>query len=302
MFLQAVACVEPPDGGDFCGVCRACTLIDQNIHPDVHIIKIEEGERSLKVNQIRDLRAKLSLSPYEAERRMALLFDFHQATEHASNALLKTLEEPPPDVVLVLTASSSESLLPTIVSRCEVISLRSLPTHALAEELIERGEEEELARLIAGLAGGRPGWALKIVQDPGLLEQRANLIDEMVKLVGNGYLERFSYVEDWNERLRRKFRSPEDRRMECLDVLDTWMGFWRDVMLDAFGANESVSNLDRKHEIGTLSRGIPEDKIIHAIHALQSAANAIDSNANIRLALETLMLDLPQLNLQTTES
>jgi DNA polymerase-3 subunit delta' len=301
-FLQALACVDPPQVGDFCGVCRACKLIDNNVHPDLHIVTTEASDRSLKVDQIRNLRAKLSLSPYEAERRMALLIDFHQATEQAANALLKTLEEPPPEVVLILTAFSSESLLPTIVSRCEVITLRSLPTSALTKELIERGEEEKRAQLLAGIAGGRPGWALRIAREPNLLERRASLIDEMMELVGNGRIDRFAYVEDWSESLRRKFGSPEDRRKECLDVLDTWIGFWRDVMLTAFGVDEPVSNVDHKSEIAMLSKGIPEDRIVHALQALQDTANAIDRNANIRLALETLMIDLPHLDFQTIKS
>jgi DNA polymerase-3 subunit delta' len=295
-FFQAMACVDPPETGEYCGLCRACTTIRKMIYPDLHFIGTEKNERSIKVDQIRALRAKLSLSPYEGDRRMALIVGFHQATDQAANALLKTLEEPPSQVVLILTALSAESLLPTIVSRCEVLSLRALPINSLVNELVSRGEDEERARLLAGLSGGRPGCVLNFSDHPDLLVRRSRLIDEMQELIGVGQMERFAYVEDWNERLKKKFPSSEDQRMECMDVLEIWLGFWRDVMLAGYGLNKATSNPDRRSEIMMLSNRIPENQVVKTVHAFQDTIDAIDSNANIRLALETLMLDFPRVD------
>jgi DNA polymerase-3 subunit delta' len=296
-FLQAIACIDAPAEGEYCGLCRACKAIYQQTHPDLHLIAPEENERFIKVDQIRALRAKLSLSPYEGDRRMALIIGFHQATEQAANALLKTLEEPPAEVVLILTALSAESLLPTIVSRCEVISLRSLPITKLVGNLVSQGEDEERARLLAGLSGGRPGFALTLAKNPEQLERRSRLLDEMQQLIAVGRIERFGYVEAWSERLRRKYPSQEDQRKECIDVLELWLGFWRDVMLTRFDSTDAIGNPDRRDEISVLSNHIPESEIGRIVHAFQDTVVAIDNNANIRLALETLMLDLPKVDL-----
>ncbi len=301
-FLQAIACIDPPTEGEYCGVCRACKAINKTIHPDLHLVIPEENERSIKVDQIRALRAKLSLSPYEGDRRIALIVGFHQATEQAANALLKTLEEPPPDVVLILTSLSAESLLPTIVSRCEVISLRSLPITKLVDHLVSQGEDEERAHLLAGLSGGRPGYALAFANNPELLERRSRLLDEMQELIGVGRIERFGYVEDWNDRLRRRYPSPDDQRKECIDVLELWLGFWRDVMLTRFGSKIAIGNPDRLDEIVMLSEQIPESQIAQAVHAFQDTIIAIDNNANLRLALETLMLDFPRVDPRSSQS
>ncbi|OGO19740.1 MAG: DNA polymerase III subunit delta' [Chloroflexi bacterium RBG_16_48_8] len=301
-FLQAVACIDPPRDGEFCGNCRACKAISMNIHPDVHVVTAEENERSIRVDQIRALRAKLSLSPYEGERRMALIIGFHQATDQAANALLKTLEEPPSQVVLILTALSTESLLPTIVSRCEVISLRSLPVTKLVDHLLSQGEDEGRAQMLAVLAGGRPGYALDFSKNPERLERRTRFLDEMQELIGVGRLERFAYVEAWSERLKRKFPSPEDQRKECIDVLELWLGDWRDVMLTAYDVHQSISNPDRRSEIRNLSDHIPEDQIVRAVNAFQETITAIDNNANLRLALETLMLDFPRADFPLIQS
>jgi len=291
--IRALNCLNPPQVGDYCSECRSCQLISQNSYPDLHIVATEENERSIKVGQIRTLRRSLSLSPNEGSRRMALLIDFHNATEQAANALLKTLEEPPPQVVMILTANSKESLLPTIVSRCEIISLRPIKANDLAEFLESQGETAERAHMLAGVASGRPGWAITVRNEPAVLERRDRLLDEMIELVRDNRLKRFSYIKDWNNSLRKRFPVLDDRRKECLEVLELWLGYWRDVMLVAFGGMDPMSNPDRKKEVELHSGGIPKDQIIIAIEAIQDTIDAIDRNANLRLVLETLMLDLP---------
>ena len=293
-FIRALNCLHPPQVGDYCSECRSCQIISQNASPDLHVVTTEENERSIKVDRIRTLRRSLSLSPNEASRRMALLVDFHNATEQAANALLKTLEEPPPKVVMMLTAESRESLLPTIVSRCEIISLRPIMANNLAEFLKSQGETAERAHLLASVASGRPGWAITVRNEPAVLERRDQLLDEMIELVGGDRQKRFSYIKDWNNSLRKRFPILDDRRKECLEVLELWLGYWRDVMLVAYGAVEPRSNPDRKNEVEIHSGGIPKDQIIIAIEAIQNTIDAIDRNANLRLALETLMLDLPR--------
>ena len=135
-FAQAVNCTNPPAPGKACGACRTCTHTERMQQVDLSIIQSETPGAMIKVDQIRTLQHSLSLSPYEARYRIALLLDFEAANANAQNALLKTLEEAPDKVILVITASSAEELLPTIVSRCEQLRLRPLPVEKLAEILI----------------------------------------------------------------------------------------------------------------------------------------------------------------------
>ncbi|MER3515124.1 MAG: hypothetical protein C4310_12705, partial [Chloroflexota bacterium] len=93
--------------------------------------------------------------------RIAILCDFEAANAHAANALLKTLEEPPPQVILILTASQADVLLPTIVSRCQVLNLRPLPWQVVRSALLARGVPADQAETLAHLCGGRLGWALR---------------------------------------------------------------------------------------------------------------------------------------------
>jgi DNA polymerase-3 subunit delta' len=128
---QAVNCPTPLAPGFPCQTCRTCSQIARQQHPDLAIIQAEEVGGTLKVDQVRELQRSLNLAPYQARYRVALLLRFEEAHPSAANALLKTLEEPASQVILILTASSPDALLPTVVSRCEVFRLRPHTPDAL---------------------------------------------------------------------------------------------------------------------------------------------------------------------------
>jgi DNA polymerase-3 subunit delta' len=294
-FVQALYCREPPDSGQYCGHCRSCDLISKAAHPDVHIVVSEEHDRALKVDQIRELQKKIHLAPYEGGRRVALLLRFHEATEQAAYALLKTLEEPPPQVILILTATSAEVLLPTIVSRCETIPLKLVSRQRLEAAFIDRGVSEQKARLLVGLSGGRPGWALTMLENPEHLDRRTSWLNEMSTLLSQNRSDRFAYVERWEGGLRRRFDHLDDRRDECMRALEGWLSYWRDIILVAHHADHQLDNIDRLDELQELAQRLALSKILATAQAIQSTMDAIAINANIRLALEALMLELPYL-------
>ena len=150
----------------------------------------------IKVDQVRALQRSLSLTPYEARYRIALLLNFQSANANAQNALLKTLEEAPRQVILLLTADAPENLLPTIASRCEILRLRPVAVEVLEEALRTRWQlEPERARLLASLSNGRAGLALRMAADPSLLEKRAGQVEEFLRLLPLNRRERFAAAE-----------------------------------------------------------------------------------------------------------
>ena len=172
-FTQALNCPQPVSPGIPCGTCRTCLQIGRMQHPDQVIIQAEEGSHTIKVDQVRQLQQTLSLTTYQAPYRVAMLLNFEDATPSAQNALLKTLEEAPDQVILLLTAQSGEMLLPTIVSRCEVLQLHPLLLGDLTNALQERwGIPQEEAGLLARLSAGSPGGALRLHKNPAELEER----------------------------------------------------------------------------------------------------------------------------------
>ncbi|HET7010239.1 MAG TPA: DNA polymerase III subunit delta' [Anaerolineales bacterium] len=283
-YAQALMCLEPAGDEIACGRCRACRQVRGTGHPDLHIVTRAEGKSEIAIEQVRELQRQISLSPLEAGRRVAILADFHEASDGASNALLKTLEEPAGETVLILTAPSAESVLPTIASRCEVVTLRPVETEAIETALLKAGASDEQARLLAGLASGRPGWALEAHNSPPAMEGRQQALTELRSLLTASRAERFAAAE----RLQQ-----DDNRTK--DALETWLSFWRDVLLVAYGAEARIANVDRRAEVERLAQEIGPRQARQAALAVERTLAGLARHANQRLALETLMLDLPRL-------
>ncbi|HIQ02534.1 MAG TPA: DNA polymerase III subunit delta', partial [Anaerolineales bacterium] len=209
--------------GEFrpCGSCRACRLVTGGNHPDLHWVEPESKAGRLTIGQVRELQRQLALTPNLGGYRVAVLERFEQTTPSAANALLKTLEEPPAYVLLILLAPDTDSLLPTIVSRCQVVPLRPLPVRAVEQALVERwGVGPEQARLLAHLCGGRLGWAVRAATDPAPLRRRQQRLEDLVELLEAPLVRRFGYAAE----LARDLEAAHE-------ALDLWAGWWRDVML-----------------------------------------------------------------------
>src|SRR5512147_1154253 len=140
-FAQALNCQTPTAPGIPCGICRDCKQIETMQHADLSVVQADSEGGTLKVDQIREIRKAITYKPYQSKYRVALFLRFHEANDNAANALLKTLEEAPSYAVLLLTADNPEQLLPTILSRCEVLRLRPLKIEEVKRDLEDRGVE-----------------------------------------------------------------------------------------------------------------------------------------------------------------
>lgn len=284
---KAVNCQNPPASGEFCNECRACRGFANMAHPDLHIVQREEGDRDIKVGAVRELTRMLALTPYEAEYQIALLLNFERASVQAANALLKTLEEPPRNVLLLITAESAESLPATIASRCEMLQLRPMPVESLAEGLVEQQQVDEAgAQLLARVSGGRPEYALRLNEDPELLAQREEWLGELTRLLGLGRVERFAYAE--------KLSRDRDGLRQALMV---WLSFWRDLLLRRSEAKSPLSNPDREAEISAMAKKLNLEAARNALTSIEETLNSLSGNTNARLAVENLMLKLPRVSL-----
>ncbi len=286
-FAQALNCLTPPAPGEFCGQCRICRQTAAMQHSDLSILQAEKEGGILKVEQVRDVQHALSLSPYEARSRVALLLRFQEANLNAQNALLKTLEEAPPRVILLLTADSAESLLPTIVSRCEVLRLRPMPLERLQQELVGRNVPLADARMLAHLSGGRLGYALRLKDDPAQMDQRRGYIEDLVNMLSANLRERFSYAEGIS------------RDREALrEAYQVWLTFWRDLMLRCASPDLPVINLDMEAEINSLALHIDLASARAQVTALEHGIAHLDGNLNARLLTEVLLMDWPRIEVE----
>ena len=284
-FACAINCLQPPAIGEYCGTCRMCTQTQKMQQTDLGIIQAETEGGMIKVEQVRNLERSLSLSPYEAKYRIAMLLDFQNANANAQNALLKTLEEAPQKVILLLTADSAENLLPTIASRCEILRLRPASVKTLEEALTSRWSiQSERANLLAHLANGRVGAALRFSEQPEVLEQRSALLDDFQRVLASSRRDKFAYVESI-------YRNRDTVR----GILQVWYTYARDLMLLVNGSSSEITNLDRNAELHDLSAKVNQAGVLQMVQSIDHALAALEANGHLRLLLDTLFLDLPQI-------
>ena len=282
-FAQALNCQTPIEAGVPCGQCRDCKQIAAMQYADLTVVQADAEGGTLKVDQIREARRTLTLKPYQANYRVALFLRFQEANDNAANALLKTLEEAPAYAVLILTADNPEQLLPTIVSRCEVLRLRSLKIEEIQNALEGRGVEAEQAKLVAHISGGRFGYALRLIEEQALLEKRAERLNDLQSLLSASRVEKFAYAEKLS-------KDKESMRQAVL----IWLSYWRDVMLRSARAATPLTNVDRNSEIEDLASKLDLSATRTVVSGLENALEKMERNINTRLLAEVLLLDLPK--------
>ena len=289
-FAQALNCEKPVAPGEPCFNCRTCKQIEAMQHPDLAVIQAVDDEGNskdggtLKVDQIREVQRTLNLKPYQSPYRIAMFLRFQEANDNAANALLKTLEEAPAHAILLLTADTPEQLLPTINSRCEILRLRPLPLEAIVADLLERGMDEDRARLLAHISGGRPGFARRLMDDAALLEKRDERLNDLQTLLPTSRVEKFSYAE--------KLAKDKDAMRQTILV---WLSYWRDVLLRVSGAETPLINIDRNMEIEFLAGRLDLSAARKVVSEHESVLEKMDRNVNSRLLAEILLMDLPKL-------
>lgn len=289
MLAQAVNC----QGADRpCGECSSCLKIAARNHPDVQALNLltadeaedKKAKSEIIIDQVRDLQRRASLPPYEGYCRVFIFEQADLLNEAAANCLLKSLEEPLPNVLFILLAPNIGAVPETIASRCQCLALRSVPAAEIEEMLFGRGLTSDQASLMARLAGGAPGWALDALEHEEILSKRTERLERLLGITGQGYEERFEAAEEF---------VGKGGRAEVAEVIRDWQGLWRDLLLAQSGRVEDIINLDGKDKIVALGNRVDLADIRGFLSALIRAEELVGANVNPRLVLETLMLDMP---------
>ncbi len=271
-----------------CTRCRSCRKIATGNHPDIAVL--EPIHSVIKIERIRRLCHQLSLKPYEAKKRVAVIVDAHRLTLEAGNALLKVLEEPPPRTLLILTAPQRSDLLSTLVSRCHPVRFCPLPDHRIAAALQARfGLSQEQAALLAPMAHGSLSRAQAMAgPDSG----SGNWLHQKRLLLSAARLDptetRASDSLTLSLAFAERFSTPKERIPERLEIL---LSYLRDLMVLRWGSPHLI-NKDLTREMQYASQHVSRETLLAQLDAVGRAQRDIESNVNPRLVLETLMMDL----------
>jgi DNA polymerase III subunit delta' len=282
MLAKALNCRERED--DACDHCISCHKIDDGNHPDVRVI--EPDGQFIKIDQIRTLQKDVNYRPYEGRRKVYILDQAEALRTEAANALLKTLEEPSPDSLLILVTANVYALLPTVISRCQFVRFVALGAPQLTEFLKrEKQMPAEQARLIASLAEGCPGRAFAMDTDD-ILAKRA-MLEELLALLSSG-LQDVREVFDQAEKLAQ--RKPEIH--EFLDLLLVW---YRDLyLLQEQGRPDLVANADALSRLARTAQQLSRSQTQRLFDVVYQAKLDLLRNANLQLTLEVMLMSLTE--------
>ncbi len=266
-----------------CRACSSCQKLASGNHPDIFVF--DNSEETLKIEQIRALQHDLSLRPIESRYKVTVLGDFERATVSAANALLKTLEEPPPHVMLILTAKNTGLLLPTLVSRCQTVKLMPVSNQILAETLQTKYKATQAqANLLSRLASGRPGWAIKAFENPEVIAERSQYLLELGQILTQPQAHRLAYAQ-----------SLLKKNIDLMNILNLWLSWWRDLLLVHYGCVDQIVNVDLQDTLRQLAGSLSGRQITSSLEYTYKAIRNLNYNVNLRLNLEVLLLNLPSL-------
>ena len=278
-----------------CGVCPQCQRIAAGLHPDVAIVTVLSAEESedgrtkteIGVKQVEELQRSASLSPFEGKCKVFIIAPAERLSAAAANRLLKTLEEPEPRVLFILLAEAAGALPETVRSRCQCLDLGLVPAEVIEKTLLEGGLPMESVQVLSRICRGRPGWALAAAKDGSLLSERTERLKTLLSLMRGDYEERFNYAGELSARYGRYQEAVHE-------VLELWLAVWRDLLLLKLGCADAITGVDALDELTRLAAGFSLDEIKGAAGSVSLASEQLDKNANPRLVLEVLMLNLPR--------
>ncbi len=272
-FIEAVFCGR----NEGCGHCPSCRKIAAGQHPDLHLV--EPDGAWIKIDQIRELQRELAFRPFEAPKKACIIEGADRLNPAAGNALLKTLEEPPGNALCILLTANTESVLPTVLSRCQRLHFSPLSEGTVASLLSETGVGPEASRIIASLSGGSMQRALAVGAETALQERR-----DFLEKVSAFSLAEITPLQAAAEELA----GTREKAMELMELLTAYL---RDTLLYKSGGREIV-NADLLALVEQEAARFSAERIMARIDHVAEARRAILSNVNTRLALEVLFMRL----------
>ncbi len=322
---KAFACALFCDDGG-CGACSECYRIKRGLHPDIRIVR-PEGAATYMVAQIREIIHDVNLKPVETSHKLYIIEGADVFNDGSANAFLKTLEEPPDDVTIILLAHSFDSVIPTISSRCQVVRFRPVPPSLAEGIIVERtGADAGQARAALAAAGGVIARACEFLDSATLRQARERVLtvlkdlatmdghdvllaardllaavkaplEEVKALQAEEIREREEFLggsagKTVADRHKRELTAKEREGIaEILNVTESWL---RDCLAISLGAGDMVSNVDARDAMDEVGAVITAPAATRALAAVKETRKRVSYNVNPQLAIEAMLFDIQE--------
>ena len=291
-FAQFLQCKDFSSEGP-CGACLSCWKISQENHPDVRFIEVNPEKNisgnkfSVGIEDIIDIQRTFILKPLEGMYRIFVFREASLLTADALGALLKWIEEPPPNVIFLLITNNFAAMMPTITSRCQMIALTHVSQEKIESTLTQFSYGDQKQRIeLSKLSRGSIGWAISASEKPEIIDDYKDRIYVASTLLESDLESRLEYAQD----IDKMFRSDKEEAIRNLGVLMSW---WRDLMIIKNGLRESVLNTFALDVLLRHCSMMSNFQILTFIRKIEDTIGLLNKNVNSRLVLDSLMLSVP---------
>lgn len=279
---RAVNCLDASPSEAPCNACLSCRKIDRGAHPDVVELEPEGKAQKIKVDTVRELRSQIAFRPFEGRCKVFIIKQADRMQEEAANALLKTLEEPPPQSLLILTAPEESDLLTTIVSRCLRIKLAPLSRRTMEDWLIrEKGATGSLARLLASMAEGCLGKVMEMDAE-NIVAQRSRILNFVSKLNASNPAPALNWASE---------TAGDDESWALTFTLLRFL--YRDLMIMTGGGSDAhLINEDIVEIMSGIAAGCDSLRFSRALEEIDRAEDALNRFVRPELVFDNMALAL----------
>lgn len=266
-----------------CDSCKSCHTFNHGNHPDVIYFQPLKNGKTYTIEDVREqLLETVDLKPFQYEKKIYIIEKADTLNIQSQNALLKTLEEPPAHAVFLLLAERAEAFLPTILSRVVVMKIRPLSAETIADYLMQAGHLAEESHILSAYAQGRIGQALELVEDEGFREMRQDIL---------GKLEVLPSMSEGDAYLLAKDLEGYKNDLRFLDIMELW---YRDLLTAKSLREEGyLIQRDKKDAIFRAAKE-PAALLAKKAAAVRTARMRLAQNANFRLTMEVMLMDLKE--------
>lgn len=288
-FSNSLVCQNKERGEGLlpCGKCSACEQTEKEIHGDIHLVKKEKEKKNISIEQIRDFIRILGMASFLNSYKIGIVKHAESLSHEAANALLKTLEEPKAQVVIILVTADIDALPATIVSRSQILKFNPVNADIIYDYLInEYKAKRSLAKDFSHLCLGRPALAVKFLEDKEFFTSYQERAEVFLEFCEQDINQRLASVE---KLIGAKPTGQESVRI-AKRIIEIWQGLIRDLLLLEFDQNNLVQHLSLTSQLNKIKTKFNTGGLLALAKALSQAEEYLNANVNPKLVLENVAI------------
>lgn len=283
LMAKCIFCLSPIDGYKPCEICLNCKRINNGNHPDIHLV--EPDGLSIKKGQIHALQGEFAKTGVESKKKLYMIVHADKMTTNAANSLLKFLEEPHPGTMAILMTEQAQQILPTILSRCQIIGFTPLSPKNLEKQLVEHGVNPDSAPIFAQLTNNFEE-ALEFSQNDWFAQAQKIVVKLYEVLKKNSLEAMVTLQENWFGHFKEK---------EQIDRgLDLFLLVFKDLLYIQLGKNDQIVNLSERSRLEQYALQTTGRRLTEQMAAILEAKRKLHANMNPQLLMEELVLKLQE--------